>query len=99
MTVDDSTAVTCGSSALAPGPDGMSTRRTSVMDRRASVMGIADMNDFARTTVVEGTLKSNGGSCEYWKLQDSADAFQCDNLVQAMRSMKKDKTISYTPMM
>ena len=45
------------------------SRRTSVMGRRASVLGIAEMNEFARLTVVEATLKQNGGSCEYWKLQ------------------------------
>ena len=75
------------------------SRRTSVMGRRASVRGIAEMNDFARLTVVESTLKQHGGSCEYWKLQDAAEQFQCDNLGQALRSMKKEKVVDYEPMM
>jgi hypothetical protein len=74
------------------------SRRTSVMGRRASVMGIADMNDFARSTV-EATLKQNGGACEYWKLQEAAEMFQCDNLYQALRGMKKEKLVAYKPMM
>jgi hypothetical protein len=51
-----------GSAAPPAGQRAMS-RRTSVMGRRASVRGIAEMNDFARLTVVEATLKQNGGSC------------------------------------
>ena len=66
--------------------------------RRNSVEGIADMNEFARTVVIT-TLQSEGGSCPLWKLAETADQFQCDNLVQALRSMKNKKQVAYAPPM
>ena len=66
--------------------------------RRNSVEGIADMNEFARTVVIT-TLQSEGGSCPLWKLAETADHFQCDNLVQALRSMKNKKQVAYAPPM
>mmetsp|Transcript_45145 Transcript_45145/g.79601 ORF Transcript_45145/g.79601 Transcript_45145/m.79601 type:complete len:82 (+) Transcript_45145:89-334(+) len=57
------------------------------------------MMNNAKMDIVMATLKANGGKCTFSFLFAEAEKAHCDVLSAALKSMKKDKVISFESMM
>ena len=51
----------------------------------------------AARALIGRTIKANGGACEFWKLAEVGETYQCDIIAATLRNMKRDGLVLFSP--